>query len=66
MAPADHGVQQRGRCWVSQFSAALNTHHTLLYPAHNGTYGALVLYPWVVSGGIDPVAPCLLLGFRAV
>ena len=34
--------------------------------AHNGTYAALVLYLWVVSGGIELVAPCLLLGFRAV
>ncbi len=38
----------------------------LIHPANNGTYGALLLYPWVVWGGLTRVAPCLLLGFRAV
>jgi hypothetical protein len=27
------------------------------------TYDALLLYPWVVWGGLTRVAPCLLLGF---
>jgi hypothetical protein len=35
-------------------------------PAHNGTYGALLLYVRVVWKGLTRVAPCLLLGFWAV
>ena len=33
---------------------------------HGRPYVALLLYPWVVWRGVEPVAPCLLLGFRAV
>ncbi len=32
---------------------------------HKCRYGALLLYPWVVWGGLIRVAPCLLLGFWA-
>ncbi len=40
-----------------------------MYPSagtHKCRYVALLLYLWVVWGGLTRVAPCLLLGFWAV
>ena len=63
---ADVNTPSRKQKEIGGDHGAHNRHYVRLIGAHKCRYVALLLYPWVVWGGLTRVAPCLLLGFWAV